>query len=189
MVNTAVRRREAGFTLVELMVAMVIALVVLAGMTGVLVSGSRQVSDSEERNEILGDLQLAASIIETELRQARGVCWDAANTRLIYQPLDSATPLPAACNAVAASNGAFQLRAANPNANPPKPTPYMCWDRSNKAGGCQEMVRHMKAGTGLTVARAGGRLWRIVLTGEYRPRNGGAPRDLTVVVKTFPRNQ
>ena len=187
MRGQASQRRQEGFTLVELLVAMVIALVVLAGMTAVFVNSSKQVSDAENRNEILGDLQLAASIIETELRQARGVCWDAANTRLIYRPLDSATPLPAACNAVAASNGAFQLRAASPNANPPKPTPYICWDRPNKAGGCQEMARNMKAGTGLTAFQAGG-VWSITLTGEYQARDG-AVRDLTVDIKTFPRNQ
>jgi prepilin-type N-terminal cleavage/methylation domain-containing protein len=59
---------EEGFTLVELMVAMVLGLVVIGGVFGVLISQSRHVGLNRETMDARETLRGAASLLSSELR-------------------------------------------------------------------------------------------------------------------------
>jgi len=138
--------QERGFTLIELMVSVVIAMVMMAGLYGVFLMQSRVQNAQSEAVESSEDLRIAAQIMQGELRLAREICWDSTNTRVIYRPLPSTVSV-GACTSVDAANGSFELRAADST----HPTPYMCWDRPNDGGGCAELVRNLNAATGLQV--------------------------------------
>jgi len=141
------RCNEGGFTLVELLIALVISLVLLAGLYSNFIMQSRVQKAQSSVVARAEDLRIAAQVMQNEMRLAQAICWDATNKRLIYQPADSATAL-GACTAVAAANGAFAFRAADAA----HPSPYICWDMPNNAGGCQELVRGLKSNTGLQVS-------------------------------------
>lgn len=65
-----VSRREQGFTLIELMVSMVMALIVLAGLVLMFVSFSDVERGVASRTERMTDLYLASQIMQAELRQS-----------------------------------------------------------------------------------------------------------------------
>lgn len=176
-----------GFTLVELLVALAIGMVILAGMIGMFIFGSKQVSNANDRMGRAADLHLAASIMEGELRQAQAACWDGANLRLIYRPLDSTSALPSACDSVAASHGAFQLRAAGAAGCSSSATACICWDRPNKGGGCQEMLRGVAAG-GFDASEDGNGVWHVTISTEYHARDGQV-KTLREDFRVWPRNQ
>jgi len=134
-------RKNKGFTLIELLITMLIGLIIMAGMTSVFISQTRTASMLKNKTEAMGDLFLASQIMQSELRGAKGICWNAALSTIVYQPIDST----AACGgAASASNGAFELRPASST----KPTPYICWTRPNNGSGCQELIRGLPAATG-----------------------------------------
>lgn len=182
---------EKGFTLIELIVSMAIALIILAGMVGMFISQNRTQSEEINRLEVTGDMNLAAAIMKSELRQAKNVCWDAATKTLAYQPVDSDTVIPAACAIVANSkNGKFTLVNAGASGCSTSVTPCICWDRPNVAGGCQEMLRHMQSGTGLQVSNPGvvGGVWGITLKGVFMDSNH-LSKTTVVDFNVWPRNQ
>jgi len=168
--------QERGFTLVELLVAMAIGLVILAGIISLYVSGINSNRAEMSRTERMSDLYLAAQIMQSELKTARDICWDAANKQLIYQPLDSAATLNG-CNNVAASNGAFRLEAKKQR---------ICWDRPDEGDGCQEMVRDMDATAGLVASLSGG-VWDIRLKSTYTGKDH-TTKSLELGFKLWPRN-
>lgn len=63
---------ESGFTLVELMIAMFLLAIVLAGVSNVLVSGLRASSDTSARTAGQGNIQTAVNRLEYELRCSSG---------------------------------------------------------------------------------------------------------------------
>jgi len=168
--------QERGFTLVELMVAMAIGLVILAGIISLYVSGVNSNRAEISRTERMSDLYLASQIMQSELKTARDICWDAANQQLIYQPLDSAAALNG-CNNVAASNGAFRLETKKQR---------ICWDRPDEADGCQELIRDMDAKTGLEASLSGG-VWEIHLRSVYSGKDH-TTKTLELDFKLWPRN-
>jgi len=161
-----------GFTLIELMVSMVMSLIILAGIVSVFISDSRTHLAVVSKAELLGDVGLASSIIKSELRQSQNICWLPVSKILVYQPLDSTTVVSAATctvpTGVASQNGAFKLVAAGAGGCGTSGTPCICWDRPNKGGGCQEMLRNILLLTGLDASQgAVNKVWSVTLTGTY----------------------
>jgi len=177
------RQDTRGFTLIEMLVGMTMGLLILAGLTTMFVSmndASRAVSSRSDR---MGDLYLASHIMQAELRESKNICWEAAKNRIIYRPLDSTVPL--ACNTVDASQGSFEFKPAKTG----KPTPYICWNRPNKADGCQELIRGMSASNppGLVATQSANLIWTITLTSSYLNENK-ANKTLSLRFKTWKRN-
>jgi len=178
-------QRECGFTLIELMVSMAIGLLILAGLTTMLVSINGASRAIASRSDKVGDLYLASHLMQESLRESKAICWDASKTRIIYQPLDSTVPLDtAACSVVDKTHGTFEFRLAKSG----KPTPYICWNRPNKGGGCQELIRGMNASSpdGLSASKSA-LIWTITLTASYI-NESKANKTLSLRFKTWPRN-
>ncbi len=192
--------KQSGFTLIELMVTMVVAMIVMAGMSSLFVAQTRTAQELNKKSEAMNDLFLAAQIMQSELRGAKAICWQnisANNKALRYQPLNSATNLTAACSTppmpappAGPPNGVFEVRPKNFNGNG-KPTPYICWRKPNQAR-CKEMIRDMKANVGITIAPAGNADLRavrtITLISQYRDKER-ALKDLSLTFKIWPRNK
>jgi len=180
---------QHGFTLIELMIAMVISLLLLAGLYSNFIMQSRVQNAQSEVVETTEDLRIAAQIMQSELRMAEEICWDAGNSRLIYKPLGSAVAL-GACNAVNVANGAFDFRPVDGT----HPTPYVCWDQPNNATGCQELLRDLKAATGLQVAPTTNTaadlvgIRSITLTSTYT-NHLRQSKDWGISFDAWPRNQ
>lgn len=136
--------REQGFTLVELLVSMVVAMVLLAGLYGNFIMQSRVQNAQSEVVESAEDLRLAAQIMQGELRLAEATCWDAGNSALVYKTLGS--PDLSVCNSAALASTAHGFFRDNGGA--------VCWDRPNDGSGCQELVSNLNAATGLVVTPA-----------------------------------
>ncbi|RMH61865.1 MAG: hypothetical protein D6678_02185 [Zetaproteobacteria bacterium] len=166
-----------GYTLVELLVAMLAGVVILGGIVLVYVSAAGSGRAEIARNERMGDLYLASQIMQGELRTAQGICWNATNAELIYQPLDSTSVLPTGCDSVASANGAFRLDAAQNR---------ICWDRPSLAGGCQELIRDLDGANGLQVAQSAS-TWTISLQGRYIGKDR-QPRTISLSFKVRRRN-
>ncbi|NWF38153.1 prepilin-type N-terminal cleavage/methylation domain-containing protein [Mariprofundus sp. NF] len=173
---------EAGFTLIEMMIGMAMGLIILAGLTMMFVSMNDASRAVTSRGERMADLYLVSHLMQAELRGGQDICWDGTNNQIIYQPLDSVVAL-GTCDTVDATNGAFRMNAANVGGG--KPTPYICWDQPNIAGGCQELIRDMSA-TGLTASSATG-IWVVTLVAEYLNENKQT-RELSLQFNTWPRN-
>ena len=169
---------------------MAMGLIILAGLTLMFVSMNDASRAVTSRGERMADLYLVSHLMQAELRGGQDICWDAANSQLIYRPLDSTVAL-GACNAVDAANGAFRMNAANPGGN--KPTPYICWDQPNLGGGCQELIRDMNAAAGLTAVNSAVTasnptgMWAVTLIADYQNENK-VTRTLSLEFTTRPRN-
>jgi len=186
------RHKEQGFTLIEVMITMVIAMVVLGGMSTLFISQTRTASMLNQKSEAMNDLFLASQIMQFELRGAKAICWNSANSAIIYQPISSlaVNNLTSSCNSAAASaitNGSFQSRAISAN----KPTPYICWDMPDDGSGCQELLRGMKANTGIIVTPTSNAdlraVRKVTLTAQYLDRDRNQ-KDLSLSFKVWPRN-
>lgn len=70
------RRREYGFTLIEMLVYMVVAAIVMAAMYQLLIGQSRSYTKQRELMDVHGTLRAAASLLAWELRQASGARGD-----------------------------------------------------------------------------------------------------------------
>lgn len=71
---------ERGFTLVELLIAMFLLTLLLAAISGLLVSGLRASSDTSARTAAQGNIQTAVNRLEYELRCASGATVPNAGT-------------------------------------------------------------------------------------------------------------
>jgi len=179
--------QQKGFTLVEILISLAVALIILAGMTSVFVAQTRTATMLSGKTEAMGDLYLASQIMQSELRSAQAICWNAVSGLLVYQPLDSTTALAAACPAPAATNGSFEFRVVDIT----HPTPYICWNRPNDATGCQELLRNLTVGTGLSVtpvANANMQIMRtVVISSQYQGQDHTL-KPLGLAFKVWPRN-
>jgi len=184
---TCLRHSECarGFTLIELMISMAIGLVILAGISAMFISYGKTSTAVSARTERMGDLYMASQIMQAELRMGQDVCWDAANSRIIYQPLDGTVVL-GACTSVDADNGSFELRAADPGND--KPTPYVCWDRPSVGGGCQELIRDLATTNGMSAVQSASGTWTVTMGSSYvdEERKG---KNMTLSFNTWPRNE
>lgn len=167
-------QQQRGFTLIELLIGMTIGLVILAGIVAMFLSGVNAGRSEASRADRMADLYLASQIMQTELKLARSICWNAAKRHLIYQPLESAQAL-GACGTVAASNGAFRFEQGKKR---------ICWDRPSENDGCQELIR----GIDRFDATQSGGVWTLRLQGSYTDADH-KNKSLQVVFKVWPRNR
>lgn len=181
VVDVRLDQRELGFTLVEMLVGMAMGLVILAGLTTMFVSMNDASRAVMSRTERMGDIYLVSHLMQSELRGSQAICWDATNSRVIYQPIDSAVAL-GACDTVDAANGSFEMRAASSS----KPTPYICWDRPDLSGGCQEMIRDLDS-SGLTATVSVDGDWTVSLLARYINEEKQS-KTLSLRFNTWPRN-
>jgi prepilin-type N-terminal cleavage/methylation domain-containing protein len=175
--------KECGFTLIELMVTMVMGLIILAGITAMFLSYSKTSIAVSSRTERMGDMYLATQIMHAELRVGKDICWDGTNSRIVYQTQDSLVAL-GACTSVDASNGSFELKPADSGNN--KPTPYVCWNRPEMGGGCQELIRDLDTTTGMTVSVSSG-VWTVTLNATHSDEERKS-KNMSMSFKTWPRN-
>ncbi|MDX8413008.1 MAG: prepilin-type N-terminal cleavage/methylation domain-containing protein [Mariprofundales bacterium] len=176
--------RQGGFTLVEMMTAMTIGLIIIAGVVGIFISQNKVQNSDRQRSELLADLQVVSQIIRSELHFAQGVCTANNGTEILYQPLDSTVALPATCDTVNAANGEFKLKSA---ANCSSSTPCLCWNRPNADDGCQELMRNIKATTGLQASVDSYGVYQIDIYGQYLGVDHNT-LDLATRLTIWPRN-
>ncbi len=71
------RRRESGFTLIEMMIAITIGLGILAGLVGVLAANSNNSRSNDRTSELMSNGRYALNSMKQELRQAgfRAYTW------------------------------------------------------------------------------------------------------------------
>ena len=173
--------RERGFTLIELMVSMVIALVLLAGLYGNFIMQSRVQNAQAEVVEAAEDLRIAAQIMQSELRMARDICWDSTNKALVYRPLGTVDLN--VCDSTTLASSTHGFFRDNGGA--------VCWKKPNNAN-CQELVRNLNTLTGLQVSPTGngdlGVTRTIKLTSVYK-NHKKQDKDWEVSFDALPRNQ
>jgi len=63
-----------GFTLIEMLVGMTMGLLILAGLTSMFVSMNDASRAVASRSDRMGDLYLAAHIMQAELRESKAIC-------------------------------------------------------------------------------------------------------------------
>ncbi len=165
---------QRGFTLIELLIGMAIGLVILAGIVAMFLSGVNASRSEASRADRMADLYLASQIMQTELKLAKNLCWNAAKRQIIYQPLESSQPL-GGCGLVAASHGGFRHEPARKR---------ICWDRPGENDGCQELIRGID---GFVVSQSGG-VWTLRLQGSYIDADHKS-KPLEVMFKVWPRNR
>ncbi|MDQ6990529.1 MAG: type II secretion system protein [Mariprofundaceae bacterium] len=101
--------KQQGFTLIELLITTTIGLIIMAGMTSVFVSQTRTANMLKNKTEVMGDLFLASQIMQSQLRDAKDICWNSASSTLVYQAVDSnVSILP--CSTASPDNGSFKYQ-------------------------------------------------------------------------------
>ena len=176
------RASQAGFTLIELMVSLVVAMVILAGLYSNFIMQSRVQASQSSTVEAVEDLRLAAQVMSTQLRMASNVCWDATNG-LVYQPLGAVT-MTACSGTLDPSWGAFQFSSSASTGG------TVCWDVPNNGQGCQELLRGLDPTTGFQVTTSNadlGALRTITLVSRYQNVDR-QDKDLSISFDVLPRN-
>jgi prepilin-type N-terminal cleavage/methylation domain-containing protein len=191
-----IKTNASGFTLIELMVTMLIAVVVLGGMSSLFVSQTRTAQMLNQKSEVMNDLFLVSQIMQAQMRGAKAICWNNASKWLGYQPLNSTANITAACPASSMNtpNGGFRFKPKNLPLG--KPSPYICWRRPILGGNttrCQELARGLTPAIGLTVTGPAGpnslnASKTVTLTAQYLDRERHS-RDMTLSFKIWPRNK
>ncbi|MDQ6951738.1 MAG: hypothetical protein Q9M26_08745 [Mariprofundales bacterium] len=165
---------------------MTIGLIIIAGVVAIFISQNKVQSGEAHRSELLADLQLSSGIIQSELRQAQDVY--SCGNAVVYQPLDSTVATTATCPVtVDAANGAFKLIAAGASGCSTSNTGCICWDRPNQGSGCQEMMRNIKASTGLNVTVDAYGVYTVTITGQFNNAQHSL-QDLAMGIHVWPRN-
>ncbi len=107
---------EGGFTLVELLVAVMIMSIVMGGITSVIISTTRVESDQQELQQVVDDGRLSMTRIRQEVREARRIL-EASNGGLLHFWVDQnqdalMQPEEFICYAVEELAGAGRYRIA-----------------------------------------------------------------------------
>ncbi len=159
---------QRGFTLIELMVAMVIGLVLMAGIYSNFIMQSSVQSMQSDVTERMGDLYLASHIMQGELRVASSIDISTAN-QIKYTDLEGLD--------------GFFIYA--PSATPS--LSKITWDSPTAGGGNQELIRNMDATSGLVRSGPVGGVYTITLKSTYLDKNHDA-QTLELSFKIWPRN-
>src|SRR5689334_17662037 len=91
ILNTPLARRVRGFSLIELMVALVISAIVLLGLATYFVNSSRSFSETERVSRQIENGRYAAALLGEEVRHA-GFYGEIGN--VVNLPVGSAIGLP-----------------------------------------------------------------------------------------------
>ena len=130
--------REAGFTLIEMMIAITIGLGILAGLVGVLAANSNNSRSNDRTSELMSNGRYALNSMKQELRQAgfRGYTW--------ADPMAPAAlgTLTNECLATGESAGSFvsNIRQGIWGANNSNPFSGSCIPNASYAAGNDVMV-------------------------------------------------
>jgi prepilin-type N-terminal cleavage/methylation domain-containing protein len=111
LTRNAVIRRASGFTLVELMIAMTISLLLLAGLVGLFVNMSRSSNEMAKTNSLIENGRYALQLIQEDLVHAGywgGFVPEFDNLASEYVPGDVPTGVPDPCEAYAAWDGTYR---------------------------------------------------------------------------------
>ncbi|WP_412852277.1 PilW family protein [Ectothiorhodospira shaposhnikovii] len=79
------RRFSSGFSLVELMIAMVLGLIVLAGVGHVFLSARMSYTDLQRISAMQDNVGFLSDYLVVSLRGAENVVWDSSDNRLGFQ--------------------------------------------------------------------------------------------------------
>jgi len=144
-----------GFTLIELMVSMLIASVILLGLYSSFILQSKVQDEQATQSLAMEDLQIAAQIMQRELKmaQANSIVW-AAN-RLQYTNLDG-------------NSGSFWYNFPVTGTGLLGPG-TICWDRPPGDGNCngnEELMRGLATVNGMLVVLTNN-IRTITLTASY----------------------
>lgn len=166
-----------GFTLVELLVSMVVAMVILAGLYSNFFMQSRVQSSQSSTVDALEDLRLASQIMTGQLRMAANICWDSANQILYYQPLGAATMT--GCATGDPSWGAFRFGSPVAGA--------ITWYNPVTSGsGYQQLISGLDTSTGMQVA-VSAPLYTVTLVSQYQDVQRNA-KTLQLSFNVMPRD-
>jgi len=184
------KTNQCGFTLIEILVAMVIALVLLAGVVGVFINQQKSADMILDKTDRLSDLFLASQIMQNALRDAQAICWDGTNKAIVYQPLDSSAIVSDPCpsTGVNSANGFFRFNAVTSSI-----TASICWDRPSDGSGCQELLRDLKDVSGMQISPTSNTnpdlkvLRKITLTARSKKLDR-ADQDVPLEFNVWPRN-
>ncbi|MES0371426.1 MAG: prepilin-type N-terminal cleavage/methylation domain-containing protein [Mariprofundaceae bacterium] len=141
--------KQNGFTLIELLIALVIGMILMAGLYSNFILQSQVQKNQASKSVTAEDLQIAAQIMQRELRMAQTITL--AGTRLQYTDVDG-------------NSGSFWYNHGAPLING-----TICWDQPPGNGACvtaEEMIRGLDTATGMTVTTVGS-VFTITLTGTY----------------------
>jgi len=184
-----------GFTLIEMLISMALAMILLAGMGMLFTRNTRLATAEADRTARMGDLYLASMIIQQEIRTsrkltnppypsdltARGVSlpanypasfsslpyWDANSKTLTYQDMDGNT-------------GIFQYQRSAGD--------RIYWLRADAGTGTfQELIRDLDTTSGMTTTVSPAGVWSIKLTASYK-NNTGLQQTMSLAFKVWPRN-
>ena len=176
---------QAGFTLIELMVSLVVAMVILAGLYSNFIMQSRVQASQSSTVEAIEDLRLAAQIMGTQLRMAASICWDATNG-LVYQPLGAV--VMTGCATIDPSWGAFSFDSSTSTGG------RLWWRRPNPGASApsarQEVLRGLDPTNGFQVTTANtdlGALRTITLISRYQNADR-QDKSLSISFDVLPRN-
>lgn len=90
------RSAQAGVTLVEMMVAIVVGLIVIAAVLALIVSIMKANRQSIEATRLMQEMRATAAVIAADVRRARGVTDPLATVKLAtgnpYKDVDTTTP-------------------------------------------------------------------------------------------------
>lgn len=176
------RASEAGFTMIELMVSLVVVAVILGGLYGNFVMQSRVQASQASAGESAEDLRLASQIMSAQLKLAANICWDATNG-LVYQPL-GAPAMTACAGSLDPHWGAFSFSSSGSTGG------RLWWLVPGNASK-QEVLRGLDSNTGFTVSPQSdtdlGVLRSITLVSQYQDADR-QNRGLSVRFDVLPRN-
>lgn len=176
-----------GFTLVELLVTMAIAMVILAGLYSNFLLQSRVQARQSSTVNALEDLRLASQIMGTQLRLASNICWDATNNRIIYQPLGATVMTACTSGSIPSDWGYFQFKTGTTATGG-----TLWWQRPNTASPAQMMQGlNSTVGYGFQVQPTSNTnlaaLRSVTLVSQYKSVDRQS-RDLQIGFDVQPRN-
>jgi len=158
---------QDGFTLIEMMVALIIGLILMAGIYSNFIMQSRVQTMQSDVTERMEDLYLASHIMQGELRVSGSIDIATAN-EINYTDLEGFA-------------GVFRYTPADGD---------ICWDSPTAGGGCQELIRNMDTSTGLVRTSSGSgtsTIYTITLNAAYLD-NDHNPQTVGLTFKIWPRN-
>jgi len=139
--------KQAGFTLIEMMISITIGLGILAGLVGVLAANSSNSRSNDRTSELMTNGRYALNSMKQELRQAgfRGYTWAEPST-------PGALTLTNECLATGATAGSFvaNIRQGIWGANNSNPFSGSCIPAASYAGGDDVLVLRRLATTPAT---------------------------------------